>query len=445
MAKKPAARKAKATAKAKQKTKKEEAEKEETKEQKPEETTELMALEDAKAKAEVEKPQETPLEQPVEETTPKVKAKCKPKAKGAAAKEKPKAKAKSKGKATPKVKGKFGSKKRGKKGGGLKNTQEETGTKTKGAKQSMKDKTSSWRKPLLLKEKLEVAEENPEEEEKEADPEISPDELRNGGKARKFAKMLSKGQLPQEIKEMYQQAAQRSDTPRLFRTEMINRLFQRNQKNEWVMVTKSPEFQSWKESQDKKFSTSKSVGLAPMVMLWQTFHGNKPAMAEAARVGDVFEDGGLWYFKQVETGRTKELTDKMQLSGGASKLSVDEFSDMSGWLTSRPWSKYGQHLPELGNSICKLAGCTNRQILNSFGLTCLLGLLAPSRITGLRVIASHAASLIPPIGSLFFVHQLFSAFSEAQALPLPGPWPSSCLHWKIHLLLPGHCQLLWKL
>ena len=80
------------------------------------------------------------------------------------------------------------------------------------------------------------------------------------------------------------------------------------------------------------------------------FHGNKGAMEEAARVGDIFEHEGLWYSKRVETGRTKELKDAMQLSGGKAQLSVDEYSDMSSWLQDRPWSKYGEQLPELGNS-----------------------------------------------------------------------------------------------
>lgn len=277
------------------------------------------------------------------------------------AKAKAKSKAKSKAKATPKKttkpKPKETSKKRKKtteKTAGEEKQEEQKEPKGKANKQTMKEKTATWRKPLEVKQEEGEGSEGEEEEQKEADPEVSPAETRDAAKARKFAKMLKSGQLPEEIQLMYNEAAQKSSSPRLFRTEMINRLFQRNNKGEWVMASASPQFQSWKQSQDKKFSTAKSVGTGPMIMLWQTFHGNKEAMEEAARVGDIFEQNGLWYFKQMETGRTKELTDKMELSGGAAQLSVDEYSDMSGWLQSRPWSKYGQHLPELGNSLASL-------------------------------------------------------------------------------------------
>ena len=106
--------------------------------------------------------------------------------------------------------------------------EEDKGGKAKGNKQTMKEKTAAWRQPLEIKKK--EVEEGEEEDQKEADPEVNPDETRNYAKARKFAKMLKKGQLPEEIKLMYMQAARNSESPRLFRTEMINRLFQKNKK-----------------------------------------------------------------------------------------------------------------------------------------------------------------------------------------------------------------------
>ena len=310
-----------------------------------------LALEDA---APVEEKEETEgKEEKGNQETKKAKPKAMKKTKATPkqkAKAKPKAGTKKAGtkKAVPPVK-KSGLKKSDKEKALKKPKQEEDkGAKAKGNKQTMKEKTAAWRQPLGIKKK--EVEEGEEEGQKEAGPEVSPDETRNYAKARKFAKMLKKGQLPEEIKLMYMQAAQNSESPRLFRTEMINRLFQKNKKNEWVMVSTSPEFQSWKQSNDTRFATAKSVGTAGMVMLWSIFHGNKGAMEEAARVGDIFEHEGLWYSKRVETGRTKELKDAMQLSGGKAQLSVDEYSDMSSWLQDRPWSKYGEQLPELGNS-----------------------------------------------------------------------------------------------
>ena len=146
--------------------------------------------------------------------------------------------------------------------------EENKGGKTKTKKETMKEKTAAWRKPLTVQEREAQGEEGEEEEQKEADPLVHPEEKRHYAKARKFAKMLKKGQLPEEIKLMYTEAAQKSESPRLFQTQLINKLFQKNKKNEWVMSTDNPEFASWKQSYDKKFSTAKSVGR------WPATHGN---------------------------------------------------------------------------------------------------------------------------------------------------------------------------
>ena len=359
VAKRPAAKAEKANKKTKE---------DKTPEQQPESNEhpsgETLALEDANPWQEEEMLEEKTLEVKVQTETkavakPKAKAKTtKSKAKAAPkknmAKAKPKASCK---KITPAVKKKL--KKKGGKDKQKEPVEENKGGKTKTKKETMKEKTAAWRKPLTVQEREAQGEEGEEEEQKEADPLVHPEEKRHYAKARKFAKMLKKGQLPEEIKLMYTEAAQKSESPRLFQTQLINKLFQKNKKNEWVMSTDNTEFASWKQSYDKKFLTAKSVGLPPMVMLWQTFHGSKEGMKEAASVGDIFEENGLWYFKQVETGRTKELQDKMEISGGSAQLSVDEFSDMSKWLTSRPWSKYGENLPELGSSAASLCTCSH--------------------------------------------------------------------------------------
>ena len=185
-----------------------------------------LALEDA---APVEEKEETEgKEEKGNQETKKAKPKAMKKTKATPkqkAKAKPKAGTK---KAVPPVK-KSGLKKSDKEKALKKPKQEEDkGAKAKGNKQTMKEKTAAWRQPLGIKKK--EVEEGEEEDQKEAGPEVSPDETRNYAKARKFAKMLKKGQLPEEIKLMYMQAAQNSESPRLFRTEMINRPFQKNKK-----------------------------------------------------------------------------------------------------------------------------------------------------------------------------------------------------------------------
>lgn len=215
----------------------------------------------------------------------------------------------------------------------------------KNAKQkkgTLKDKTEAWRKRFREDEKVPQQEEGEEEEKKEDDPEHEEaQEKRSYGKARKFARMLANGQVPADIKQMYNDAATHSKSPRLFRTELINRMFKRNAKGEWILCTDDAEFQSWRANQDMRFATAESVGVPYSIMLWQVFQGQEQAMKVAEQRGDIFEDKGMWHHKKVSTGRTKTSTEGMQLSGGKTKLDVDQFASMNQWLGSRGWSKFG--------------------------------------------------------------------------------------------------------
>lgn len=213
----------------------------------------------------------------------------------------------------------------------------------------MREQTKAWRKMEVPKAATQDVQEGEEGEEEGAveDTEVEAGETRNYHKARKFARMLKAGQLPADITALYQVAAEKSGHPRLFRTELINRLFQKNSKGEWVLATGSQEFTSWKESQDKKFTTAQSIGMPYSIVLWQTFQGNKEGMREAQERGDIYEENGMWYFKQVNTGRTKECQDNMKLSGGSAALSVDEFHDMGSFMKERAWSKYGEQTADM--------------------------------------------------------------------------------------------------
>ena len=54
----------------------------------------------------------------------------------------------------------------------------------------------------------------------------------------------------------------------------------------------------------------------------------------------------MWYHGRVTAGRTKENQQAMQLDGGKTKLSVDEFADMQGHFMKRPWSQYGEAIAD---------------------------------------------------------------------------------------------------
>lgn len=157
---------------------------------------------------------------------------------------------------------------------------------------SLKERTLAWKK-LKLEDEDENgdgggAEEGEEEEIVEEDPEIDAKEKRNYGKARKFARATQAGEIPDAIKEMYQNASKYSKQPRLFRTELVNRLFKKTSKGEFVLCHEDPAFTSWKRNIDTKFTTADSVGVPYMVILWQTFQGQEHALQEALKRGDIY-------------------------------------------------------------------------------------------------------------------------------------------------------------
>lgn len=187
-----------------------------------------------------------------------------------------------------------------------------------------------------------TSEEGEEEEEKDADPCVDPGEKRDYGKARKFARMLKAGQVPEEVVSLYNDQALQAKQPRLFRTELINRLFKKDSHGGFILCHNQPEFVSWKKNIDKSFASQKTVGVPRMVMLWQVFQGNKEAMAQAEDEGDIYQVNGFWHHNKVTAGRSKDTIDAMELRGGAAKLDVDQFSGISTFMATRDWAKFGK-------------------------------------------------------------------------------------------------------
>ena len=216
------------------------------------------------------------------------------------------------------------------------------GPKPKAKAKSLKERTLAWKKLKLEDEDEGGAEEGEEEEVLEEDPEVDTKEKRNYGKARKFARAPQAGEIPDDIKEMYNNASKYSNHPRLFRTELVNRLFKKTSKGEFVLCHGEPTFASWKRNQDIKFTAAESVGVPYMVILWQTFHGQEHALQEALKTGDVYESHGLYHHRRMTAGRSKTSTESMQLDGGKVAIDTDQFAGMSSFLGGKKWSQYGQ-------------------------------------------------------------------------------------------------------
>ena len=118
-------------------------------------------------------------------------------------------------------------------------------------------------------------------------------EKRGFGKARKFSRMMQAGSIPEDIRRLYEEGSKTAKSPRLFKTELINRMFTVGKDGTYVLCTDSPEFKSWRRNVDTRFATAESVGVPYSIMLWQIFQGNEQAMLQAERKGDIYESEGM--------------------------------------------------------------------------------------------------------------------------------------------------------
>lgn len=199
-------------------------------------------------------------------------------------------------------------------------------------------------------------EEGEEEEDFENDEVVEPSsskasknasgEKRHFGKARKFQRMMKAGSVPEDIIKLFNDGAQQSKQPRLFKTQLINKLFKQDKGGEYILCSDSPTFQAWKKNVDKTWASQGSVGMPEMVMLWKVFQGNQEAMSLAEAKGQIFEKDGMWHHGMSSAGRKKSTSDQMDLQGGSVDIDVDSFGALSIFLSQRDWAKFGQDAAE---------------------------------------------------------------------------------------------------
>ena len=88
-------------------------------------------------------------------------------------------------------------------------------------------------------------------------------------KAQKFDQMLAAGKIPTHIVDMLTEGEKDAKKPRKFKTEIINQLFNRDDKGKLIMQPHAPLFQAWKESHEKTKFKHKETALPKSVFLRQ--------------------------------------------------------------------------------------------------------------------------------------------------------------------------------
>ena len=175
--------------------------------------------------------------------------------------------------------------------------------KAKAKAKTVKEMTEGWKKERDEKGPDDHAE--GEEEEPREQDEACEDETRSYPKARKWARLIKAGQVPEDLQQLYEQGAKNSPHPRLFKSQFINKVFQQNSKGEYVLAPGNAQFEVFKKNAEIRSNRSQVTGLPYSIMLWKNFHGNEEALHDAERRGDVYQKDGYYHFKSVATAIEK--------------------------------------------------------------------------------------------------------------------------------------------
>lgn len=160
---------------------------------------------------------------------------------------------------------------------------------------------------------------NTEEDEEEG-------ETRDRGKARKYKKLQDAKAIPEHIVQMIEEESKKQDKPRQYKTDLINKLFTKTTKGDYVMKPHQPIFETFKETMRKRYGRDETEGTPRSVFLWQTFQGNKEALEAAIQEGaaNEWKQDGVEFcaFRKTTAGveATTSQTSKLTTGQKSSRL-----------------------------------------------------------------------------------------------------------------------------
>ncbi|CAE7908803.1 unnamed protein product, partial [Symbiodinium necroappetens] len=226
-------------------------------------------------------------------------------------------------------------------------------------------------KATIGKMKAGCEEEQHDEEELPSDEDAG-DSARDKGKGEKFAAMLRSDSLPPHIKHLYNEVAKSKSSPRDFRTQVINSLFERKANGRFQLRDDKPLFTEVKELYERKYSTDRALAYPRSVMKGLYFQNSETAFQAALDCGDIQEvedptnpNSKVKYFayRKLETGKEtgtnhkSKLTRQSRPNAQAADLLADMYSSL-GWKFS-----YRNHEKiESGKLPASMSGLLNEAI-----------------------------------------------------------------------------------
>ena len=152
-------------------------------------------------------------------------------------------------------------------------------------------------------------------------------------KAQKFDQMLAAGKIPTHIIDMLEEGKKDSKQPRKFKTQIINQLFNRDDKGRLIMQPHAPLFQAWKESHEKTRFKHKETALPKGVFCGKYFNNDYDAMWAAVNAGEVdcvtVSGKEFFCFETVERSLIKEKTSVQHVLLSEKKLDSNTVKQLS--------------------------------------------------------------------------------------------------------------------
>ena len=206
---------------------------------------------------------------------------------------------------------------------------------------------------------------------------------RNKGKGEKFVRLRSNGGIEAHILDLYDNPPS-GESKRAFRTQVVNRLFERRSDGSLFLNTGDILFTQHKQAYEERFKTDKDKLLPRLLFVAKYFSGNIQAFEAAKDADDVFEemvDGKAYYgFRSISRGTVKATRESLDLdmrtkpNKDTARALADVCEELK-WQHFRPTPKETKildkgHIPPSAKKILKEASAAQDKLCrNALALT----------------------------------------------------------------------------
>ena len=178
---------------------------------------------------------------------------------------------------------------------------------------------------------IEEHENDEDDEEKPADTTTAT--VRDRVKSNKFDAMHAKGLIPSHIIDMLSDGSKDNKNARLWKTQIVNNLFNRDSSGKLTMCPHAPFFTAWKQTQETHSMAHKEKALPRTVFMGKYFNNSSTALDNAVSLGevDIVEANGkqFYSFQTFEKSHTRAKTAFQKVLTTAKKIDGDTSQHLS--------------------------------------------------------------------------------------------------------------------